>query len=565
MNIADRPNLESEFQRKYQLLAKIGSGGMGDVFLGVQRGAVDFSRLVVIKRIHERNVPEEYAEANAKMFLNEASVIASLNHPHIVKIFDFLLDGSSFCIVMEYVEGETLQYIFSQCSKQDISFPVGTACSLIYDACNTLHYAHTTTSKTGDARNIIHRDIGLHNLMLDISGHLKIIDFGIAKSSINTDMTTPGMLKGNPSYMAPELFKQKDHDHRLDIYALGLCLYELITGKRAFKFSRTATVGEVIDTITNYELPPASGIVQDLPEGFDDVVRKAVAKNPEDRYPTAEAFGVDLKRVAGNIFIAGSDTQKWFNEKFGVRLSERREFEGKILSFAAHDNPDEKATLPSKLPKGFEIVSGISPPPFVPPRPRFVQTTKAKILAAILLLSIAGIAVFYARTDTAPVSLEKEEPDLSDNLMLHCNAAEARISVDGKEMGIIPADGISLRLAPNQQHEIRVTKAGYRDFYYLFTVPKNGTKHIDARLIKKEIPQDTSPMPVAAAQTGVSPVDTEDNHSTTKVFQHNKTRRKDADRRKKNAKNPIKKKPTAEEVGIPKRKIPLPDDNELLH
>ena len=150
MNTAKLPTLDTEFNQKYQLLAKIGAGGMGDVFLGIQRGAVDFSRLVVIKRIHDQGVPIEYAEANAKMFLNEASVVASLNHPHIVKIFDFCMAGSSFCIVMEYVEGETLKYIASECAKQNVRLPVGLACSIIYDACTTLHYAHNATSNTGD-------------------------------------------------------------------------------------------------------------------------------------------------------------------------------------------------------------------------------------------------------------------------------------------------------------------------------------------------------------------------------------------------------------------------------
>ena len=563
MSAAKIPTLDTEFNQKYQLLAKIGSGGMGEVFLGIQRGAVDFSRLVVIKRIHDSDVPAEYSEANAKMFLNEASVIASLNHPHIVKIYDFCMAGASFCIVMEYVEGETLKYIFSECGKQDKQFPVGLACSIIYDACNTLHYAHNATSNTGELRNIIHRDIGLHNLMLDSSGYLKIIDFGIAKSSIHTDMTSPGMIKGNPSYMAPELFTQKTQDHRLDIYALGLCLYELLTQQRAYQFSSTATVGEVIQEITHRELPPPSPLVSDLPKGIDDIVAKAVAKDRDERYQTVEEFGQDLKRSAGHVFMTGSEPQKWFTKNFATRLKERREFGGKILEIAKNSDSGTETSLPSKLPGGFQIVSGITPSPIKKTPPLSdsedesiswaVSAKRNKIVSGALLVAIVVAVSLYSLLSGESTSKTDDEK-VMDNLVVSCKPPGSRLSIDGKELGLIGSESLTFHVEPNKKHELVISKDGYRDFALPFIGPSTGEKRINAQLIKIETAvaeKDEAKLP----STMVSATEESDLPEKKRVSKKKP--------RSKKGKKKVRLKRKKPESNKKKRKIPLPDDDEV--
>lgn len=568
MNAAKISTLDSDFSQKYQLLARIGAGGMGDVFLGIQRGAVDFSRLVVIKRIHDRDVPEEHTEENAKMFLNEASVIASLNHPHIVKIFDFCMDGSAFSIVMEYVEGETLKYIFSGCEKQNLQLPVGLTCSIIYDACNALHYAHNSTSHTGELRRIIHRDIGLHNLMLDSNGYLKIIDFGIAKSSIQTDMTSPGLVKGNPLYMAPEVFNQASQDHRLDIYALGLCLYELLTHSRAFRFSRTATLGEVIEEITHRELTPPSRLVPDLPEGMDDVVLKAVAKNREERYQTAEELGQDIKRVSNHVFMTGSERQKWFLKHFATRLNERREFGAKILELANNTDEITENSLPSRIPGGFQIASSITPSGTKRTGPRtsletstkgFFSAHRYKIAVGILLVVIVAAVnlVFFGFQETTSKTVPEK---VTDNLAISCRPPGARLFIDGKERGMIGSESLTLRVTPNENHELVISKDGYRDFTVPFVGPSTETKRIRAVLVKTE----TVTTDKEKVEPPSSDVPTVEESSTPE--------KASSDHVVKGGKAPSGSK-TGHERGSHKgrtpdetsktRKIPLPDDDEV--
>ena len=573
------PILNNEINQKYQLLAKIGSGGMGDVYLGIQRGAVDFSRLVVIKRIHDREVPPEYAEENARMFLNEASVVASLNHPHIVKIIDFCMAGSSFCIVMEYVEGETLRYIFSECVKEGKQIPTGLTFRLIYDACNTLHYAHNSTSNTGVLRKIIHRDIGLHNLMLDSNGYLKVIDFGIAKSSIQTDMTSPGLIKGNPSYMAPELFNKSTQDHRLDIYALGLCFYEMLTQTRAFQFSKTATVGEVIQEINHRELPPPSKMVPDLPEGVDDVVMKAIEKDRDQRYQIVEEFAEDLKRVTQHEFMSGSEAKKWFNENFAERLKERRDFGAKIVELAKKSDAVTEMAIPSKIPGGFPTINSVTtpsvtkrtgPPPPPPPVKRgFIQANLYRIVAglAIVVGIVLIVNLYLLFSKPAPSSQAREETKPAttmDNLVVSCTPPESRLFINGKELGMIGEESLSFHVAPNEKHEIRLSKKGYHDFTLPFIGPSDGQKKINAILVRDE----TAKVPSMASTEDAQPKDdpiaeaaTPDSVRTTgKKWSRSKDRKF---KRKPQKAAPAKAESSEPKKSVtkPRRKIPLPDDN----
>ncbi len=511
MKTTDFNLLNNDFGQKYQLLAKIGSGGMGDVFLCVQRGAIDFSRLVVLKAIGSRQI--QHSEEHAKMFANEARVVASLNHPHIVKIHDFFMSGDAGYIVMEYVEGETLKYIFSSCGHRSRRIPMALSFRLILDACDALHYAHNSTSPTGEKRQIIHRDIGLHNLMLDSNGYLKVIDFGIAKSNLQTDRTSPGLMKGNPAYMAPDLFTKESPDHRIDIYALGLCLYELCTQTRAFKFHKEATVGEIIQMISTKELVPPSKIVPDLPKGIDEIVLKAVEKERDNRYQTIEAFARDLKKVSRPYLTSELDAKEWVQEHFADRLRERREFGARMLTLAEESDGSvyEPTNFPGTMPAG--LVSMNNPT-------RLVRRTRAvdekmpaglvsmnsltpstqsenllsrvvltpsnlyKLMGALFLLFVACVGVvyflFFAKPATEPSSTA------TDNVIVSCNPAGSTLTVDGEPLGTLGDSPLALRVEPNEKHEIVLSKKGYEKYTLPFIGPVTGAKRIDATLIKIE-------------------------------------------------------------------------------
>lgn len=489
------------------MLAKIGTGGMGDVFLASQRGAVDFNRLVVVKRIHNRHV--QHTEENTRMFMNEASLVASLNHPHIVKIFDFYMAADSVSIVMEYVEGETLKFIGSICNRNKRRIPFGITSRLILDACDALNYAHHSTSPTGAARTVIHRDIGLHNLMLDSNGYLKVIDFGIAKSDIQQDKTVPGLVKGTPAYMAPDLFTSASPDHRIDIYALGLCLYELATQSRAFHFSKNASLAEIMNEITTRELKAPSLIQSDLPPGFDEVLFKAIEKNPDNRYQTVEAFATDLKMVADRQLYTGAEVKGWFTTLFAKRIDERRSFGARLLENSRNARPGMPTSTMNVPDAGFQTssMSRVTQQDMAPQVTNVTQVVMDrshiyKIVGAMFLFILAAVTVLYVvafRGREVPQDAKQAQLAqvvLTDNVEVHSTPTDAILSVDGKELGMIGEAGLAFRVAPNVEHSLVISQKGFRDFSLRFAGPVDGVKQISASLVPLEEDDD-----VAAGET----------------------------------------------------------------
>ncbi|MCU0664737.1 MAG: protein kinase [Myxococcota bacterium] len=591
-----------DINEKYQLLSKIGSGGMGDIFLGIQRGAVDFSRLVVIKRIHSHLFQrgEHQQEERVRMFINEASLVASLNHPHIVKIYDFCIAGPSVAIVMEYVEGETLRLIRSGCVKNNIPLPLPLALRMILDACDAMQYAHDFTTHTGEPYQIIHRDIGLHNLMLDSNGYLKIIDFGIAKSTVKSDASAPGLIKGNPGYMAPDLFTELNPDHRIDIYALGLCLFELVTLRRAFRFESGVDFATIVQQVTVRELPPASTLVPNLPPGLDGVIAKAIHKKPDKRYQTVEEFSNALQPIAAGIQGNEPNLKKWFNQTFEKRVAQRREFGAKMSALAkkAVETSGVFSVNTDVTGTGMSAVSSvIAPPPSVssvnpPPLPSKMNIGSSGTISSIEMFEpssiyklMGGMFLFFAACTVVVYLLffrgqgGGERKPAIDNLIVQCDPNGALLSVNGRELGAIGPEGISLRVEPNQKHEIVISKKGYNDYVLPFMGPTDGAKVVNASLMKSEEepsvaevkPPDTNPAAVNSEMVfdgGNEPVAPASETGGSRPFGRRVKRPAISKGPPKGAQT-TQKPPTTETPkqnpaalqDSKKRKIPLPDDN----
>lgn len=352
-NNSGRNEIE-QFDERYRIITKLESGGMADIYLGVQLGSEGaFERLVVIKKIRARG-PE--AKQAMGMFLDEARVVASLNHPHIVKIYDLSRVKNSICITMEYIDGENLDFILKWLKNRDQELPLSITCRLMIQACEALHYAHTATHSEGYKLNIIHRDIDLRNLMLDSNGYLKVIDFGVAKASTQVEITSPTMFKGKLSYIAPETFNEKDIDHRADIYALGLVFYQLATGVNPFPFKKDANLGEVIHRICNEIVTDPSEINKSLPVEINELIAKAIHKDRGNRFPTALDFGRAIREFSNsNEGIAGTnEVKEWFNEQFEERHKHRRKYEQTAMRKARE--LVKKAAL-------LQTASSIPPPP----------------------------------------------------------------------------------------------------------------------------------------------------------------------------------------------------------
>ncbi len=315
---------------RYRIVTKLKSGGMADIYLGIQVAEENaFKRLVVIKKIrvmgHQRG-------QSIGMFLNEARINASLNHPHIVKIYDLSKVKNSISITMEYIDGESLAFVLKRLTKKKAKFPFAIVSRLMIDACVALNYAHTAVSREGKPLNIIHRDIDLTNLMIDGNGYLKVIDFGVAKAANQVETTGPSVFKGKLSFAAPESFEDSEVDRRVDIYALGLVFYQLITGINPFLFKENVNVGEVITTINTKKVRPPTTLVKGLPPQIDAIIAKAVSKDREKRYQTADEFAAAIRELPE---IASTDeVRNWFNKEFEKRHQKRREYEQKVMKKA---------------------------------------------------------------------------------------------------------------------------------------------------------------------------------------------------------------------------------------
>lgn len=270
----------------YTLDKRIGSGGMADVFLAHGPRGV-----CVVKRPH----PHLCANPDfVRMFLDEAAILASLHHPNIAEIFDLGQVSGAFYLAMEYVPGFDLMTISLEHERQGELMAPELCARIIADVAGALHSAHDAKHpKTGQALNLIHRDVSPHNVLLSTSGVVKLIDFGVARAATATHRTQAGLVKGKYPYMAPEQITGQDIDRRVDVYALGLVLYELLTNTRAIAGN---TEVEQIDNARASRIRPIEQLRPNLPMPLRQILASCVHPDREGRYPTALALKEDLEK-----------------------------------------------------------------------------------------------------------------------------------------------------------------------------------------------------------------------------------------------------------------------------
>ncbi len=270
---------------------------MGEVHLAVASGLAGARKLVVVKQVLEGLADDpEFRE----MFLNEARLAATLDHPHIVRVYDVCeIDGRP-SIVMEYVHGESLGSLLHLATRSDTELPLADALTVIDAVAGALSHAHDARAIDGAPLGIVHRDVAPNNILVGYEGEVKLIDFGVARALGATRITRGSVVKGKAAYMAPEQYTGGDVDARSDVFALGVVLYEATTMRRAFKAdSELATIARVV----NGELVPPSEVRPEYPRALERVVFGAVATDPADRFPTAQAMRDALADVARQLGV----------------------------------------------------------------------------------------------------------------------------------------------------------------------------------------------------------------------------------------------------------------------
>ncbi|AKQ67578.1 Serine/threonine-protein kinase pkn6 [Myxococcus hansupus] len=274
---------------KYQLVRKLASGGMAEVFLAKAAGPRGFEKTLVLKRILPHLAEDP---AFVEMFLGEARLAAQLEHPNIVQIFDFGEAEGSFFLAMELIDGPNLRKLVKRAAEE--ALPPAFCAKVIAFAAEGLAYAHEFRDvETGEPLGLIHRDVSPDNILVSRQGAVKVVDFGIAKVAGQGHRTLTGVVKGKVAYMPPEQLQAKGMDRRVDVYALGVVLYELLTGKRPFD---ATTDVSVMQAILFESFIPVAQRRPDVPVALQQVLDKALAKDRERRYPDCRALQDDLER-----------------------------------------------------------------------------------------------------------------------------------------------------------------------------------------------------------------------------------------------------------------------------
>jgi serine/threonine protein kinase len=324
---------------KYYLLERINVGGMAEVFKAKTVGVEGFERIVALKRILP-SISED--EEFITMFIDEAKIAVQLQHANIAQIFDLGKVDDSYFIALEYVNGRDLRGIFDDLRKQGQIMPMPQVCYAIMQLCEGLDYAHNKRDAQGRDLNLVHRDVSPQNVLIGYEGEVKLIDFGIAKAAGKASKTQAGILKGKFGYMSPEQVRGLPIDRRSDIFALGIVLYEMLTGERLF-------IGEsdfsTLEKVRNVEIVPPSSLNSEVPEKLERIVLKALEKNVEDRYQNAIDLHDDLQLFLHSIgqFSSRKDLSVWMKRTFPPIAED----EGEALDFAEAEEIEEVDAVPT--------------------------------------------------------------------------------------------------------------------------------------------------------------------------------------------------------------------------
>ena len=274
----------------FEIVRRLGAGGMAEVFLAKKRGAEATYKLLVLKRI----LPAYGASRRFRtMFAEEAQLATRLNHPNIVQVYDFQDYGEEGQLLsMEFVEGPDLKRLVRVAQGRSQRIPPFVAAYIVAEVAKGLHYAHERKDEAGRPLDIVHRDVSPQNILLSIDGGVKIADFGIA--SANLFREEPGILKGKTAYMSPEQARAERVTRKTDIYSLGVVFHELLTGR---SLHGAAEGPELLELVRGGVVEPPSTYVRELPSELEEIVMRTLAKNPDDRFETARDLAGAISRA----------------------------------------------------------------------------------------------------------------------------------------------------------------------------------------------------------------------------------------------------------------------------
>ncbi|MCS6899527.1 MAG: serine/threonine-protein kinase [Myxococcales bacterium] len=457
---------------RYELLMELASGGMATVYIGRQRGAGGFERIVAIKRMHPHisAIPDLAAS-----FTDEARIASLIHHPNVVSVHDVHESEGERLLVMDYVDGVSLAALIKGVRRKGQKIPLSIAIYLTSQALRGLHAAHEQKSLAGVPLDIVHRDATPQNILLGVDGSVRLTDFGIAKAAERSAHTTTGNVKGKFRYMAPEQAMGKPLDRRVDIFALGVVLWEMLSGQR---FLKGDTDAEIIHNLAMANFEDLHQVEPTIPPELSAIVMHALAEKPEHRWATAEQFADALDhwaRSTGHIATA-TEVAAFIQEVCNDSIRERRQRLAEILS---GQRPPVSLGIPP-APNSLDLATGsnssiaalsnvgstIQPAPELPPARSAARWVALAGGAAVLLL-IGSLVVLRASSSasagaaptTAPAASSVSSPSPSqDRITISLFSQKPITEIKGADAGdiLFRNDGASFSL-PRGSSPVTIT------------------------------------------------------------------------------------------------------------
>ncbi len=427
----------------YRLIGPLAKGGMAELSLAVQTGLQGFTRVVALKRVLPATAVDP---AFVQMFLDEARLAARLEHPNIVRIYDFGLEQERYFMAMEYLPGEDLGQVGAFANSAGVPIAPEVAAAIVERAAEALHFAHELTDAAGAPLGLVHRDVNPSNILLTYLGHVKVVDFGIAKASTNNFQTEAGALKGKMGYLAPEQLAGGELDRRCDVFGLGITLWELLAGERLFqRESQAATLSAVHQGV----VPPLRDLRPDVDDELEEIINRALARDANQRFQTAAQMQEALEQwLRGH---ANRPTERdlalWLESLGGGRRAElKRNIARGVQVLISYT--ELRKLAPGTGPGVVRNSLAAAPHP---PRPLW----QVGLFAALGLALVGGAAWFATRPSGGAVVAEAKA-----SAQLESDPPGAFVFANGEPTGRVTPVTFS-GLDPSKPLVVKLEKRGY--------------------------------------------------------------------------------------------------------
>lgn len=435
---------------RYFLVDKIAVGGMAEVFKARIFSEGGFQKLLVIKRIlNHLSGNNEFVD----MFIDEAKISVELQHPNIVSVYDFGKLHDNYYIAMECIEGKDVKGVLRKLAERRKLLPVEYAACIAHEMCKGLEFAHKKNNLQGEHLGIIHRDVSPSNILVSYEGDVKVADFGIAKAQISLYNTKDGVLKGKFEYMSPEQASGGVVTPQSDIFAAGIILHEMLTGRRLFK---TDSEIKTLNKIKAVDILPPSDSNPAVPARMDEIVMKALSKDPADRFADCRAFQQALLEFMypSTPDVVRDSLKRFMNETFAQEIATERE---RLQTGSDTASQMWESAPELDLEEDWSEDAGSA---------RTLQTAPSRmplVLVGLIALLALFVAVFFAmrEPETRLVEVEKTATTGAVQLRIEPGDADVHVILDG--MKVVSGSGMLLieGVEPGADLPLRVEAEGY--------------------------------------------------------------------------------------------------------